>query len=96
MADKGHKALFNDSQVLISWGKEHHRFKKKKKKKNNVTVSTSCQPHGGHPQTNKCAFMSSATATPENELSYRYPRKKTDPHAKNVYHMQKTCTEQQG
>lgn len=30
MADKGHKALFNDSQVLISWGKEHHRLKKKK------------------------------------------------------------------
>lgn len=92
MADKGHKALFNDSQVLISWGKEHHRLKKKK----NVTVSTSCQRHGGHPQTNKCAFMSSATVIPDNELSYRNPRKRTDPHAKNVYHMQKTCTERQG
>lgn len=35
MADKGHKALFNDSQVLISWGKELHRSggKKRRKKK---------------------------------------------------------------
>lgn len=35
MADKGHKALFNDSQVLISWEKEHHRSggKKQQQKK---------------------------------------------------------------
>lgn len=61
MADKGHKALFNDFQVLISWGKEHHRLKKKKSYRFHKLPTA----YGGHQHGNKCAFISLATVTPE-------------------------------